>query len=51
MPAYGKNLNPDEVKALVAFLETLHSPNHPAAKDASHAAVQPLAPSADPPTR
>jgi ubiquinol-cytochrome c reductase cytochrome b subunit len=43
MPAYGKNLNPDEVTVLVAFLETLHSPNHAAAKDASQSAVQPLA--------
>ena len=27
MPAYGKNLNPAEVTALVSFLETLHPPN------------------------
>ena len=26
MPAYGKNLSPPEVTALVAFLETLHPP-------------------------
>jgi ubiquinol-cytochrome c reductase cytochrome b subunit len=29
MPAYGKNLAPAEVNALVAFLETLHPPNQP----------------------
>lgn len=27
MPAYGKNLRPDEVAALVAFMRTLHPPN------------------------
>jgi ubiquinol-cytochrome c reductase cytochrome b subunit len=32
MPAYGKNLAPAEVNALVAFLETLHPPNQPAAR-------------------
>jgi ubiquinol-cytochrome c reductase cytochrome b subunit len=26
MPAYGKNLRPDEVAALVAFMRTLHPP-------------------------
>jgi len=40
MPAYGKNLNPAEVTALVSFLETLHPSNRPAARDASQAAVQ-----------
>jgi ubiquinol-cytochrome c reductase cytochrome b subunit len=35
MPAYGKNLNPAETAALVAFLETLHPPNQPPARDAS----------------
>jgi ubiquinol-cytochrome c reductase cytochrome b subunit len=39
MPAYGKNLNPAEVTALVAFLETLHPANQPAAHDAAQAAV------------
>jgi ubiquinol-cytochrome c reductase cytochrome b subunit len=39
MPAYGKNLNPAEVTALVSFLETLHPPNRPPARDASQAAV------------
>jgi ubiquinol-cytochrome c reductase cytochrome b subunit len=37
MPAYGKNLNPAEVSALVAFLETLHPEGQPPAQDASRA--------------
>ncbi len=32
MPAYGKNLAPAEVTALVAFLETLRSPRDPVAR-------------------
>jgi ubiquinol-cytochrome c reductase cytochrome b subunit len=35
MPAYGKNLNPAEVVALVSFLDTLHPANQPAAHDAA----------------
>jgi len=35
MPAYGKNLNPAEVAALVSFLDTLHPPNQPPARDAA----------------
>ena len=35
MPAYGKNLNPAETTALVAFLETLRPENQPPARDAS----------------
>jgi len=35
MPAYGKNLSPPEVTALVSFLETLHPAGEPAAQDAS----------------
>jgi ubiquinol-cytochrome c reductase cytochrome b subunit len=35
MPAYGKNLNPAETTALVAFLETLHPSGQTPAKDAS----------------
>ena len=35
MPAYGKTLSPAETTALVAFLETLHPANQPAAIDAS----------------
>ncbi len=37
MPAYGTNLSPAETTALVAFLETLHPRNEPAARDASQA--------------
>lgn len=49
MPAYGKNLNPAEVTALVSFLETLRPLHRPPARDASQAAIQqqetpPLAP-------
>jgi ubiquinol-cytochrome c reductase cytochrome b subunit len=35
MPAYGKNLSPPEVTALVRFLETLKPAGQPAATDAS----------------
>ena len=35
MPAYGKNLDPAETAALVAFLETLHPSSQAAARDAS----------------
>lgn len=33
MPAYGKNLTPAEVTALVAFMQTLHGPNEAPARD------------------
>ena len=39
MPAYGKNLTPPEVTALVSFLETLHPANQPPARDAAQAVV------------
>jgi len=39
MPAYGKNLNPAEVTALVSFLETLHPANRFPARDAAQAIV------------
>jgi ubiquinol-cytochrome c reductase cytochrome b subunit len=39
MPAYGKNLSPPEVTALVAFLKTLHPANQRPAIDASQAAT------------
>jgi ubiquinol-cytochrome c reductase cytochrome b subunit len=39
MPAYGKNLNPAETTALVAFLETLHPAGQPPAGNAAHAAM------------
>jgi ubiquinol-cytochrome c reductase cytochrome b subunit len=35
MPAYGKNLSPPEVTALVGFLETLHPSGQLPAQDAS----------------
>jgi ubiquinol-cytochrome c reductase cytochrome b subunit len=35
MPAYGRNLNPSETTALVAFLQTMHPPGQAAARDAS----------------
>jgi ubiquinol-cytochrome c reductase cytochrome b subunit len=40
MPAYGKNLSPPQVTALVDFLGTLHPPGQPAATDASRAAAE-----------
>ena len=39
MPAYGKNLNPPETTALVAFLETLHPAGQPPAGNAARAAL------------
>jgi ubiquinol-cytochrome c reductase cytochrome b subunit len=39
MPAYGKNLRPAEVTALVAFLGTLHAPGESPARDTSAPAV------------
>ena len=39
MPAYGKNLSPAEIEALVNFLETLHPANEPPAYDAAQRAV------------
>jgi ubiquinol-cytochrome c reductase cytochrome b subunit len=35
MPAYGKNLNPSEVAALVAFMRTLHRPAEAPARDSA----------------
>lgn len=35
MPAYGKNLKPEEVEALVAFMKTLRPANEPLARDVS----------------
>ena len=39
MPAYGKNLNPAEVTALVSFLETLYPAGRVPARDAAQSAV------------
>jgi ubiquinol-cytochrome c reductase cytochrome b subunit len=38
MPAYGKNLSPAEVNAIVAFLGTMHPPHEPPARDSSRPA-------------
>jgi ubiquinol-cytochrome c reductase cytochrome b subunit len=35
MPAYGKNLTPAEVAALVSFMRTLHNPTEVPARDAT----------------
>jgi ubiquinol-cytochrome c reductase cytochrome b subunit len=40
MPAYGRNLNPAEVTALVSFLETLHPPNQLPARNAAAPSVR-----------
>lgn len=40
MPAYGKNLTPPEVTALVDFLETLHTKGVPSATDAANAIIR-----------
>ena len=38
MPAYGKNLSPPEVAALVAFMQTLRAPNELPARDSTQPA-------------
>jgi ubiquinol-cytochrome c reductase cytochrome b subunit len=55
MPAYGKNLSPAEIEALVSFLDTLHPAYEPPAYDASRRAVEssqaqpgPIAPATNP---
>jgi ubiquinol-cytochrome c reductase cytochrome b subunit len=40
MPAYGKNLSPPEIEALVSFLETLHPKGEPPAFDPARQAVE-----------
>jgi len=35
MPAYGKNLSPAEVNAIVAFLSTMHPRSEPPARDSA----------------
>src|SRR5580692_5149516 len=42
MPAYGKNLSPSEIEALVSFLDMLHPVNEPPAYDASRRTVEAL---------
>jgi ubiquinol-cytochrome c reductase cytochrome b subunit len=41
MPAYGKNLTPSEVSALVAYMVTLHSKGVPPARDSTVPATPP----------
>ena len=41
MPAYGKNLSPPQVTAIVAFLATMHPASQPPARDAAQPAVAP----------
>jgi ubiquinol-cytochrome c reductase cytochrome b subunit len=41
MPAYGKNLSPPEIEALVSFLQTLHPANEPPAFDPARHALEP----------
>jgi ubiquinol-cytochrome c reductase cytochrome b subunit len=45
MPAYGKNLTPAEVNAIVAFLETMHPPHQPPAHNAAPRSPTPASPS------
>jgi ubiquinol-cytochrome c reductase cytochrome b subunit len=51
MPAYGKNLNPAEVTALVAFLETLHPAGEPPSRNSAPPAVPAAAADAGAPQR
>ena len=48
MPAYGKQLNPAEVAALVAFLDTLHPANQSPARDAARQTAESDHPKAQP---
>ena len=48
MPAYGKNLSPAEVTALVSFLETLHPPSQLPATNAAGQATAQLSPLSSP---
>ncbi|HTW61258.1 MAG TPA: cytochrome b N-terminal domain-containing protein [Terracidiphilus sp.] len=48
MPAYGKNLSPPEIEALVSFLETLHPKNEPPAYDPARRALEPASSSNGP---
>ena len=48
MPAYGKNLSPPEIEALVDFLETLHPAGEPPAYDPSRIPASENAPAPTP---
>jgi len=41
MPAYGKNLRPDEVSAVVAYMVSLHPKGVPPARNSTHPAEPP----------
>ena len=40
MPAYGHNLSPAEIEALISFLETLHPPGERPAIDAAQRDIE-----------
>ena len=42
MPAYGKNLSPDQVDAVVAYMVSLHSTGVPPARDSSQPGRPPM---------
>ena len=42
MPAYGKNLSPDQVDAVVAYMVSLHSKGVPPARDSSQPGRPPM---------
>jgi len=42
MPAYGKNLSPDQVDAVVAYMVSLRTPGVPAARDSSQPGRPPM---------
>jgi ubiquinol-cytochrome c reductase cytochrome b subunit len=48
MPAYGKNLSPAEVNALVAFMETLRQPGELPARNMSAPRSSPQSPATRP---
>jgi ubiquinol-cytochrome c reductase cytochrome b subunit len=48
MPAYGKNLSPPEIEALVSFLETLHPAGEPPAADSAQRPIAAVSPPATP---
>ena len=47
MPAYGKNLTPQEVTALTAFLQTLGQASEPVGQEASAPATSGALPRSD----
>ncbi len=51
MPAYGKNLSPNEVEALVTYMVSLRPPGEPPARDSTFPAVPPAEKSASDKTK